>query len=294
MQNLQPGGRISTRPPESSELMWSAVAERSGDTAFVTAGPLEIPIRNRDAPLCRRTPYVAIKMGPPATGRLGASLPGEILRIIEKKLDGWWFRLDIKLPARFEEGQGSTAAEAGISSSRMANSKVDMHESRTILQVEDDEDDVLFLQIAMQEAKVTHPLKVALDGREAIAYLNGDGKFANRRKHPVPGLILLDLKLPCVSGLRVLEWIRERAQFIDTPVLVLSTSAQEVDVNAAYGLGANGYLVKPASIRDLVKIVRLVKKYWLDLPGPPLHSQDWEAVSIPANLPLPPLTGALK
>jgi CheY-like chemotaxis protein len=192
------------------------------------------------------------------------------------------------------EGIGLAGAGAGISLVKPAKSKVVMGESRTILHVEDEEDDVLFLQIAMQEAKVTHPVEVARDGKEAIAYLNGDGQFTDRRKHPLPGLVLLDLNLPCVSGLQVLKWIRQRAQFNDTPILVLSSSAQERDVNAAYDLGAHGYIVKPASVHILVKIVRLIKKYWLDSPGPPIHSRDWEAVCIPAKLPLPPLPSALK
>ena len=81
---------------------------------------------------------------------------------------------------------------------------------KTILQVEDDPNDVFFLQHAMKKAGVANPVQVATDGQQAIDYLRGVGKFADRKKFPLPCLILLDLKLPHVMGLDVLKWIRQQ------------------------------------------------------------------------------------
>src|SRR6185369_15415772 len=116
---------------------------------------------------------------------------------------------------------------------------------KTILQVEDDPNDVFFLQRALKKAGVLNPIQVARDGQEAIDYLQGVGKFADREQFPLPALILLDLKLPLVMGLDVLKWIRQEAG-LTVPIVLLTASAQESDIAAAYCLGANGFLVKPS------------------------------------------------
>src|SRR5205814_7138433 len=107
----------------------------------------------------------------------------------------------------------------------------------TILLVEDDENDVFFFQRALNRAGTTSRLQVAHDGQEAIDYLRGAGKFAERAKFPQPGLILLDLKLPFVMGLEVLKWIRQQSDLFPI-VVILSSSRQDDDVDAAYRLGA--------------------------------------------------------
>ena len=100
-----------------------------------------------------------------------------------------------------------------------------------ILQVEDDENDVFFLQHAFQAAGIPNPLQVTRDGQEAIDYLSGVGKFANREKFPLPDLMLLDLKLPHVMGLEVLKWIRQQSG-MTLAVVVLTASGEAADVAA--------------------------------------------------------------
>jgi two-component system response regulator len=133
---------------------------------------------------------------------------------------------------------------------------------KTVLQVEDDPNDVFFLQHAMRKADVTNPIQIASDGQEAIDYLQGTGKFANREKFPLPCLVLLDLKLPYVMGLDVLKWIRRQAE-IAVPVVILTASADDADIATAYRLGANGFLVKPSEASTLDDIVKAIKDFWL-------------------------------
>lgn len=151
---------------------------------------------------------------------------------------------------------------------------------KLVLHVEDDEHDVLFLQIAFEEAKIPNPVAVARDGREALAYLKGEGKYSNRQRHPLPGLVLLDLRLPYVPGHQVLKWIRGQPEMAALPVIICSSSAEAKDVNACYALGANGYIVKPSSPRELAEVARHLKKYWLDMEGPPANCTEWQSINV--------------
>jgi CheY-like chemotaxis protein len=140
-----------------------------------------------------------------------------------------------------------------------------------ILLVEDNEDDILFVRRAFRHAKLSNPLHVAEDGDAAVAYLAGEGEFADRARHPLPTLILLDLKLPRRSGLEVLQWLRAQPGLGRTPVVMLTSSRQGADVNRAYDLGANGYLVKPVDFDGLLEMVRTIGVYWMvmsELPSP--------------------------
>ncbi len=107
------------------------------------------------------------------------------------------------------------------------------------LVVEDNKDDVLLLRRAFLKAKVLNPVHIAIDGEEAIAYLSGTGKYANRVEFPLPSLVLLDIKMPRVGGLEVLRWIRTQPGFSSLRVIMLTSSDEIRDVNAAYQLGAN-------------------------------------------------------
>jgi len=150
----------------------------------------------------------------------------------------------------------------------------------TILQVEDDPNDVFFFQKAMKKAGVTNPIQVASDGQEAIDYLSGTGKFADRETFPLPCLVLLDLKLPHVMGLDVLKWIRQQPGAIRVVVL-LSASGQESDIATAYRLGANGYLIKPSEMSKLQDMAKAIKDYWLTQNTPPpgsSHGKNWGPV----------------
>jgi two-component system response regulator len=133
---------------------------------------------------------------------------------------------------------------------------------KPILQIEDDPNDVFFLKHAMHKAGVPNPIHVATDGQQAIDYLQGIGKFADREKFPLPCLVLLDLKLPYVMGLEVLKCIRQQhgTTFI---VLILSASRDESDVAKAYALGANGFVVKPSEASKLEEAVRAIRDFWL-------------------------------
>ena len=140
--------------------------------------------------------------------------------------------------------------------------------TQTILLVEDEENDVLFMEMALEKAGLMSALQVAEDGEEAINYLSGKGEFADRTRHPLPALVLLDLKLPRVMGMDVLKWIREQ-EALDTMVVIMLTSSQQrSDIERACALGANSYLVKPSNPLALTEIVDLVKRYWLKLNHP--------------------------
>jgi CheY-like chemotaxis protein len=152
----------------------------------------------------------------------------------------------------------------------------------TILQVEDDENDVFFFQRAMNKAGLAHLLQVAHDGQEAIDYLQGLGKFAKREKFPLPGLILLDLKLPFVMGLDVLKWIRQQPE-LTCVVIILSSSREEGDVAEAYRSGANAYLVKPADVSKLEGLVRAINDFWLMQNTPPPMCLAGPGLNISAN-----------
>ena len=115
----------------------------------------------------------------------------------------------------------------------------------TILLVEDDENDVFFFERAMKLAGMSNPLHVAQDGRQAIDYLKAVSDYADRAEFPLPSLVLLDLKLPRVRGLDVLKWIRGQPEFQTMIVIVFTSSGLASDIDKAYRLGANSYMVNP-------------------------------------------------
>ena len=141
--------------------------------------------------------------------------------------------------------------------------------TRAILLVEDDENDVLIMTMALEKSGLACPICVARDGREALDFLSGAGKFADRHEYPLPYLILLDLKLPRVMGLEVLKWLRERPEFDSTIVLVLSSSPMPEDIQGAYRLHANGYLVKPSGFEKLQRMTQAIKDFWFFQNHPP-------------------------
>src|SRR5258705_5109841 len=136
--------------------------------------------------------------------------------------------------------------------------------TKVILHVEDDENDVLLFEHAMSKAEVDASIQVASNGREAIDYLKGEGKFANRDEFPLPNLVLLDLKLPLVPGLEVLKWIREQAK-LTIPIIILTSSENEEDIETAYRLCAKAYLVKPNEVTQLVEVAKAINDFWLTL-----------------------------
>jgi CheY-like chemotaxis protein len=133
----------------------------------------------------------------------------------------------------------------------------------TILLVEDSPDDVFFMQRALKHAGVTQALQVAEHGQAAIDYLSGEGHFADRAEFPLPALVLLDLRMPLVPGFDVLRWIRAQTQFDCMPVIVLSSSKEERDIQRAYSLRANAFLVKSPDPKHLAEMVKALAGFWL-------------------------------
>jgi two-component system response regulator len=124
-----------------------------------------------------------------------------------------------------------------------------------VLYAEDSDDDAFLMRRAFAQAKFPGRLVVVGNGLEALAYLVGEGRYANRAEHPLPAFILLDIKMPHMSGLEVLQWIRARNKFGPMPVVVLTSSSQPLDIAAAYAHGADGYLVKPSNLDIFADLV---------------------------------------
>jgi len=144
----------------------------------------------------------------------------------------------------------------------------------TILLVDDDENDVLVMTMALKKVGMPCPVRVAKDGRDAQDYLSGAGKFADRSEYPLPRLMLVDLKLPRVTGLEVLRWLRERPEFDSTIVLVLSSSPMPDDIDRAYHLRANAYLVKPSGFENLQLMAQAIKDFWF-MDNQPALASGW-------------------
>ncbi len=138
-----------------------------------------------------------------------------------------------------------------------------------ILLAEDDENDLFFMQRAFNQSQIANPLHHVKDGEDAIAYLKGEGEFADRTRFPLPYLILLDLKMPRKNGFEVIQWIREQPGLKRFPIVVLTSSKEDPDINRAYELGANTYLVKPVKFEGLVEMMKTLKLYWLILAEKP-------------------------
>ena len=134
---------------------------------------------------------------------------------------------------------------------------------KSILIVEDNEDDVVLLRRAFNSAEINHPVHVVQDGCSATDYLEGKGHFGDREKFPFPSLILLDLKLPRKSGQEVLQCIRATAEWSEVEVTVLVASGHDNDIETALANGASGYLVKPPRAADLIDLAQSKNLQWL-------------------------------
>jgi len=145
--------------------------------------------------------------------------------------------------------------------------------NNTILLVEDNPDDEELTLLALKESNVINDIVVARDGVEALDYLFGTGQYAGHEPSRLPQLILLDLKLPKLGGLEVLERLRAdpRTQLI--PVVILTCSSEEEDVIASYRLGANSYVRKPVEFHHFADAIKQLGLYWLLLnEAPPRKS----------------------
>lgn len=146
--------------------------------------------------------------------------------------------------------------------------------NRIILLVEDNPDDVALTLRAFKRSHIGNEIVVASDGVEALDYLFGRGRFAERDTSHQPAVVLLDLKLPRLDGLEVLQALRADPRTALQPVVILTSSNEEQDMIASYQLGANSYVRKPVDFDQFIEAARKLGLYWLLLnQAPPHHGE---------------------
>ena len=153
----------------------------------------------------------------------------------------------------------SATSEIGSVPERL---RMDVLDKCPILLAEDEQNDVFLIKRAFQKAQLLNPIRVVSDGQEAISYLRGDGDYADRARFPLPTLVLLDLKMPRMGGFDVISWVRQQPGLKRLPLVVLTSSRDGPDINRAYELGANTYLVKPVEFDGLVEMMKNLSLYW--------------------------------
>ena len=146
--------------------------------------------------------------------------------------------------------------------------------------VDDSEDDILLVRKALEKGGVPNPVYCLRSGDEAISYLLGEGRFSNRAEYPLPELVLLDLKMPGTDGFEVLRWIRKQPGLGSMRVVVLSASNQMRDVNQAYQLGANSFMVKPMDFENFVELGKSLQSHWLHHSKAPETFRESKARSV--------------
>ncbi len=154
-----------------------------------------------------------------------------------------------------------------------------------ILLVEDDANDVFLLERAFEKAGLRNLLKTVMDGGQAIDYLSGRGVYEDREQFPLPFLLLLDLKMPGTDGFEVLQWVRAQPELARLLIVVLTSSNVQSDVDRAYELGANSYLVKPVGFEEMVNLIKRFEIYWTEInrtPSAPTTANSPQAETTPA------------
>lgn len=139
----------------------------------------------------------------------------------------------------------------------------DINERFTILIVEDNAEEVLLLKKAFQRVALDIAVQFVTNGEEAIDYLSGTEQFHNRREYPEPDLVIMDLKMPRKGGFEVLEWFRNLQEGALIPIIVLTSSHREADVQRAYSLGANSYFLKPSNFEEFRDMIQVIYQYWI-------------------------------
>ena len=135
------------------------------------------------------------------------------------------------------------------------------HPRPVILLVDDNPHDVVLIRLAFRRVGIIDTIHLVKDGDEAMRYIRGEGAYADRHQFPVPTLVLLDLKMPQTSGFDVLRWIREQPALAGVVIVVMSGSKNDADIDRAYALGANSYLIKPSRFEEMVKMMETLKDY---------------------------------
>jgi len=134
-----------------------------------------------------------------------------------------------------------------------------------ILLAEDRHEDAEFIKLAFRRAGIKNPVAVVRDGDEVLSYLLGAGQYANS---PLPVLLLLDLKMPNRNGFEALQWIREHPTLKGLRVIVMTVSESIYDVNRAYHIGANSFLIKTTDLAEMIEQAKQIKAHWIDTPAP--------------------------
>jgi len=132
-----------------------------------------------------------------------------------------------------------------------------------IMLVEDSDDERAMMRFAFKKAGVRNPVREVHNGAEAIAYLSGEGEYADRERYPLPCLIITDLKMPGVDGFELLEWLNSQPELAKVPRLVISNSLIENDRKRAHELGACAFFVKPGQFDELIKTVAEMNEDWI-------------------------------
>ena len=146
-----------------------------------------------------------------------------------------------------------------------------MNEKQTVLLVDDSENDLMLMRTAFKKAEFRNPLQEVYNGEEAMAYLKGEGAYGDRTQYPLPAVMLLDLNMPMKNGFDVLTWVRTEPAFKGLSIIILTASARAEDVERAFDLGANSYLVKPSNLAALTDMIRCLRD-WLQINHfPPLN-----------------------
>jgi CheY-like chemotaxis protein len=135
--------------------------------------------------------------------------------------------------------------------------------SGSILLAEDNADDVFLFRLAFKRAGFDNPVIVVSDGEQVVQYLTGNPPYNDRNAYPFPQLLLLDLKMPKLSGLEVLAWLRGQSQWRALPVLILTTSSYGPEIKQGYELGANSFLTKPADLEEFILTLKQTGEFWL-------------------------------
>ena len=133
---------------------------------------------------------------------------------------------------------------------------------KQILVADDDADDAEEIRLVLQNAGLTNPVATVADGEEAVAYLQGEGQFADREKFPLPSILFLDLKMPRRNGLEVLDWLTLQPHLANMLIVVLSGYDNPADVSRAYQLGAHTFLTKPIKPEDLGRLRKTFYRFW--------------------------------
>jgi CheY-like chemotaxis protein len=136
-----------------------------------------------------------------------------------------------------------------------------------ILLVEDNPDDILITKRAWSKGQIKNKLYIVNNGEEALEFLYKQGEYSNS---PTPGLMLLDLKMPRVDGFEVLKTVKQDAKLKRLPIIVLTTSNRDKDIQRAFNLGCNSYILKPVDYQKFIEAVETIQKYWMTICEIPL------------------------